>query len=166
MPQIRSCLSSCLQARSRFRNDGPKVRRFAPINLVAVAIFLPAALLSAPVVSAAELAAEYRIAHHETMTSRPALLRVGSTREIDTNKFSTYAVVLGRATGCGENVDGPLRRVGSWLDSIYRPGSPENQMYLMLLAEGMRHNAVEQRAGRSPDSCAQVRRTLNGFPWP
>jgi hypothetical protein len=84
----------------------------------------------------------------------------------DIDKLTTYAVILGRATACGANVDDASRRVGRWMDRTFPPGSKDQQIYLPIFMEGMRHHVQQQNEGKSPDSCFSVLRSFNSFPWP
>jgi hypothetical protein len=64
----------------------------------------------------------------------------------DVDRMTTYAVILGPGIACGASHDEASRRVGRWL--------------------GVRYHAEQQRDGKSPDSCATVRRNFSSFPWP
>lgn len=86
--------------------------------------------------------------------------------EADIDKMTTYATVLGRAIGCGINTDSAMKRVGRWMDKTFPPGSRDQQIYLPIFMEGVKHHAEQQRAGSSPDSCSELRKTFNTFPWP
>jgi hypothetical protein len=52
------------------------------------------------------------------------------------------------------------------MDRVFPPGSKDQQIYLPIFVWGMTHHAREQAAGRSPDSCAEMRRQVRTFPWP
>lgn len=95
---------------------------------------------------------------------RPSLTSAATEAEID--HMTTYAVILGRATGCGIDVTSESARVGKWMDRVFPPGSRDQQIYLPIFIQGMSHHAREQAAGRSPDSCAEMRRQVRTFPWP
>lgn len=84
----------------------------------------------------------------------------------DIDRLTTYAVVLGRAVGCQIDATNAYSRVGRWMDRAFPPGSEDQKTYLPVFIVGVKHNAEQQAAGRSPDSCSSVRRTLDGFPWP
>ncbi len=86
--------------------------------------------------------------------------------DADVDKLTTYAVILGRAAGCGIDTTVATGRVGRWMDRVFPPGSRDQQTYVPIFLEGMRYHAQQQIEGKSPDSCAAVRRSLDGFPWP
>lgn len=90
----------------------------------------------------------------------------GATAASDLNKLSTYAVVLGRAVGCGIDVSEASRRVGSWVDVTYVPGTKEHASYTLAMAQGIANEAARQRSGKSPDSCSVVRAQTASMPWP
>ena len=94
----------------------------------------------------------------------PSLTNAATDVQID--HMTSYAVVFGRATGCGIDVSSESARVGKWLDRVFPPGSKDQQIYLPIFVSGMTHHAREQAAGRSPDSCAEMRRQVRTFTWP
>lgn len=78
------------------------------------------------------------------------------------DRMTTYTTVLGRGIACGaQGTDSASRRFGAWMDAQGLSGQ-----YLMVAASGIKYAADQQREGRSPDSCASVRRTFASFPWP
>lgn len=87
-----------------------------------------------------------------------------SDRDID--KLTTYAVILGRAIGCGISTEYESKRVGQWLDSKLPPGSAKQKTYLPIFVSGVQYHAEQQASGKSPDTCSQVRRTFNNMVWP
>lgn len=84
----------------------------------------------------------------------------------DIDKLTTYAVILGRAIGCGADVSSASRRVGLWMDKVFPPGSADQQTYLPIFIGGTRYHAEQQRLGKSPDSCSSTLQSFSGFPWP
>ncbi len=84
----------------------------------------------------------------------------------DIDKLTTYAVILGRAVACGAVIEPAMKRVGRWMDSIFPPGSRDQQTYLPIFSEGVLYHAQQQKDGKSPDSCSAVLRTFESFPWP
>ena len=42
--------------------------------------------------------------------------------ESDIDKLTTYAVMLGRGTACGADVESASRKVGRWMDQRFPPG--------------------------------------------
>ena len=82
----------------------------------------------------------------------------------DIDNLTTYAVLIGRGIGCGFNMRSEMRQVGAWIDRTFY--GQEKSMYLKLFMAGVEHNAAEQAAGRSPDSCSSLRDTLNRVDWP
>lgn len=77
--------------------------------------------------------------------------------DADVNKLTTYAVMLGRAAGCGLSVDSEASQVGSWMDRRFKPGSSDQRTYLPIFMAGVRENADRQAKGLSPDDCGTVR---------
>lgn len=111
-----------------------------------------------------ERAASERTARQYSIrSSREPVAKVPISDSID--RMTTYAVVLGRAIGCGMDVSGPSGRVGDWFDSNF-PLGPQKVQYLSIMAQGIKHHAEQQRRGNSPDSCSQVRVQMANFPWP
>ena len=82
----------------------------------------------------------------------------------DIDRLTTYTTILGRATACGINTKKQAERVGKWMDRTFSP--EEKGTYLEIFAIGVSYAAKMQSEGRSPDSCFDVSRTLDGFPWP
>ncbi len=80
--------------------------------------------------------------------------------------MTTYATILGRAIGCRINVDSEMTRVGKWMDLTFPPGTALQRTYLPIFLEGIKHHALEQRQGRSPDSCETIQKEVREFPWP
>ena len=84
----------------------------------------------------------------------------------DINKLTTYSTILGRAIACGANTESASVRIGRWMDKQFPPGSADQRTYLPIFVAGVRYAATEQKSGRSPDTCDQVMRAFDGFPWP
>ena len=98
-----------------------------------------------------------------TGESRPSRRAEPSAAAVD--RMTTYSVVLGRAIGCGIDMQPQLKRVGAWFDSEF-PLGPSKTTYMAIMAEGMKQHAQSQRSGSSPDSCATVSKQIGRFPWP
>lgn len=86
--------------------------------------------------------------------------------DADVNKLTTYAVMLGRAAGCGLSVDSEASQVGSWMDRRFKPGSADQRTYLPIFMAGVRENADRQSKGLSPDDCGTVREQFSLLDWP
>lgn len=86
--------------------------------------------------------------------------------DADINKLTTYAVMLGRAAGCGLSVTGEASQVGSWMDRRFKPGSADQKTYLPIFMAGVRENADRQSRGLSPDDCSTVREQFSLVSWP
>ncbi len=84
----------------------------------------------------------------------------------DINKLTTYATILGRAIACGVKTDREMKRVSTWMDRRFPPGSSDQKIYLPIFIIGMEQNAKNQANGSSPDSCRTVRREYAKIPWP
>jgi len=84
----------------------------------------------------------------------------------DIDRLTTYAVIIGRAIACGVETDYAMRRVGSWLDDKFPPGSSDQKTYLPIFIEGVKFHAQQQANGNSPDTCSKVRSTFARTQWP
>lgn len=84
----------------------------------------------------------------------------------DINALTTYAVIIGRAIACGVNTDYAMRRVGSWMDDKFPPGSADQKTYLPIFISGVKYHATQQKNGESPDTCSQVRSSFSKLSWP
>lgn len=84
----------------------------------------------------------------------------------DIDQMTTYAVIIGRATGCGINTENESRRVGAWMDRRFPPGSSDQKIYLPIFMAGVQQHAQNQSNGNSPDSCSAVRQVYSTMPWP
>ncbi|WP_144445430.1 hypothetical protein [Comamonas sp. 26] len=89
---------------------------------------------------------------------------VSANANID--KMTTYAVLLGRAIGCGIEVKKPMERVGAWMDKVFPPGSEDQKVLLPIFVQGVMDNSKAQTEGRSPDTCNQVRTSFGKTKWP
>lgn len=77
------------------------------------------------------------------------------------DRLTTYATILGRGIACNvPGTDEASRRLGAWMDAQGLNG------YAMIAAAGIRAAAEQQRAGRSPDTCAKVRQIFPTINWP
>jgi hypothetical protein len=85
--------------------------------------------------------------------------------DADVDRMTTYAVILGRAMGCGVSVSGPAGRVGAWMDRIFTDNDEKARM-VTIFTQGVLHHATLQSEGRSPDSCPEAVRGYNETPWP
>jgi hypothetical protein len=75
------------------------------------------------------------------------------------------AMLLGRGVGCDLDTSRANRMIGAWLDQTFPPGSARQDIYLDLFADTVRHHAAQQRAGKSPDSCADVAEAFGTMNW-
>ena len=92
-------------------------------------------------------------------------LTVYAADQSDIDKMTTFAVLLGRAIGCGMDVSYQMKKVGQWMDTSFPPGSEDQQTYLPIFMEGVKYHADMQHRGESPDSCAAVQRSINNTNW-
>jgi hypothetical protein len=86
-----------------------------------------------------------------------------SNAEVD--QTAKLALLLGRGVGCDLDTGRATSMVGAWLDRTFPPGSPRQDIYLDLFADSVRHHAAQQRAGKSPDSCADIVRAFDTMDW-
>lgn len=84
----------------------------------------------------------------------------------DMDRLTKYTNLLGRGGACGADLDDANTRVGKWIDRIAPKGSKDQQLALTIFMQGVMFSAEQQKNGKSPDSCAQIRRTISTFPWP
>lgn len=78
--------------------------------------------------------------------------------------MTTFAVILGRAIGCGVDVEKPANKVAIWMDNTF--SNKERATYLPVFAFGVEHHLKQQQSGKSPDSCRAVKSTYNSMEWP
>ena len=77
-------------------------------------------------------------------SSDPDVVASGETlsaTDADIDKLTTFAVVLGRGVACRADVEPAMKRVGRWMDVKFPPGSRDQQIYLPIFMEGVRHLA-------------------------
>ena len=82
------------------------------------------------------------------------------------DQMTTYAVMLGRAVGCGHNTQTEMKRVGMWMDMVAPPGTSDQQIYLPMFMDGVMYHARQQSSGKSPDGCVEVINAYHRFDWP
>ena len=80
--------------------------------------------------------------------------------------MTTYAVILGRAAACGINTQEASKRVGKWFDNTFQIDSSTHTTYLKIFIYGIERHAIEQKEGRSPDSCSNILKTYPTITWP
>lgn len=80
------------------------------------------------------------------------------------DRLTTYAVIIGRALGCGLNPTQEGERVGAWIDRTW--SGSEKGGYLAVFTQGVKQHRDLQLSGRSPDSCDDVRREFRTVRWP
>lgn len=107
---------------------------------------------------------ERRKAAAAAPTARPGGSARSATTDANVDRMTTYAVLLGRAVGCGLDTEAASRRVGAWMDDTFNV--EQRKVYLPIFIFGMTQQAEAQRAGRSPDSCSQVRQQFARVNWP
>lgn len=59
-------------------------------------------------------------------------LPANAASDTDIDRMTSYAVILGRAAGCGINTDKESRRVGKWMDRVFPPGSKDQKIYALI----------------------------------
>lgn len=114
-----------------------------------------------------QLASEQRaIDARSISSSSEARAKVpASISDADIDRLTTYAVILGRAVGCGLSISSQGGRVGDWL--VRRTSSKSEQStYAVIYMQGIVDNRDAQRAGRSPDDCSTVNRQFAQVTWP
>lgn len=88
-----------------------------------------------------------------------------SASKQDIDKMTTYAVMLGRAAGCGFDTTYEFKQVGYWLDRTFPPKSKDQQIYLPIFLSGVEYHAQQQADGKSPDSCSSIKKSLAKTTW-
>ena len=81
----------------------------------------------------------------------------------DVDRLTSYAVMIGRAMGCGSTPTFEAGRVGGW---IVRTFQRDHQHFQQIFHAGIKHHAEWQIAGNSPDSCSTVKREFRNTNWP
>lgn len=82
----------------------------------------------------------------------------------DIDKLVIYSVIVGRAASCGIETTPAVKKIGAWIDRKFN--DQEVQQYKQIFLFGMMYNGKEQQEGRSPDSCAEIKRTWSKMTWP
>ena len=84
----------------------------------------------------------------------------------DIDRLTTYAAALGKGIACKANgINEASRRVGSWMDKHFPPGSDDQKTYLPVLTQGM-ELATRLQLESPKESCFSVRESFGRFPWP
>lgn len=83
----------------------------------------------------------------------------------DIDRLTSYAVLFGRGAACGLDTSIAAEEIGLWMDQRFPPGSSDQQTYLPIFASGTEYYARMQAEGKSPDSCAAVRRSFAKMRW-
>ena len=81
------------------------------------------------------------------------------------DQAAKLAMLLGRGVGCDLDTGRANRMIGAWLDHTFPPGSARQDIYLDMFADTVRFHAARQRAGNSPDSCADVAEAFETLDW-
>jgi hypothetical protein len=81
------------------------------------------------------------------------------------DQTAKLALLLGRGVGCDLDTARATSMIGAWLDQTFPPGSPRQDIYLDLFADSVRLHAAQQRAGKSPDSCADIAEVFETMGW-
>ncbi|MCQ8106478.1 hypothetical protein NP590_20440 [Methylomonas sp. SURF-2] len=90
----------------------------------------------------------------------------GQVSSFDIDKLTSYAVMLGRALGCGIDTKYASSKIGEWIDRVFPPGSNSQITYLPIFLSGIQHHAKQQVSGNSPDNCSAVTSAFNKMPLP
>jgi hypothetical protein len=75
------------------------------------------------------------------------------------------ALLLGRGVGCDLDTGRATSMIGAWLDRTFPAGSARQDIYLDMFHDTVRQYAAQQRAGRSPDSCADIAQAFETMGW-
>lgn len=81
-------------------------------------------------------------------------------------KVTAYAVMLGRARGCGIETAQATSHVEQWITAQSSPESLERVRLLHALMAGTTYYAAQQHQGKSMHICAEVHVHFARFPWP
>jgi hypothetical protein len=93
----------------------------------------------------------------------PGLAQGVSNTQAD--QAAKLAMLLGRGVGCDLDTGRANSMIGAWLDHTFPPGTARQDIYLDMFADTVRHHAAQQRAGKSPDSCADVAEAFGTMNW-
>jgi len=83
----------------------------------------------------------------------------------EAEQAAKLAMLLGRGVGCDLDTGRANRMIGAWLNHTFPSGSARQDIYLDMFADTVRHHAAQQRAGNSPDSCAEVAQAFDTMDW-
>ena len=84
---------------------------------------------------------------------------------VEADQAAKLAMLLGRGVGCDLDTGRANRMIGAWLNQTFPSGSARQDIYLDMFADTVRHHAAQQRAGNSPDSCAEVAQAFDTMDW-
>jgi len=102
-----------------------------------------------------------REAARKAATAQKATAPAMPDRSDAIDRMTTYTTILGRGIACGTpGTEDASRRLGTWMDAQGLNG------YAMVAATSIRTSAEQQRAGKSPDTCAKVREVFKTITWP
>lgn len=74
----------------------------------------------------------------------------------DGERMTIFATMLGRLIGCGLPSSKASSEVAAWMARHNPSSDPATPGNLAVFTIGVQHHTAEQKAGRSPDSCADV----------
>lgn len=111
------------------------------------------------------LACGIATASHESMAVTPAPLTKAAINP-DFDDMTAYAVLLGRAEGCGVNTEATMGQVTSWVAQQFADKPTEDGPVMPQFIESVNYFKQEQLAGKSPVSCAEIKNDFAEMQWP
>jgi hypothetical protein len=76
-----------------------------------------------------------------------------------------FALLLGRGIGCKLNTDEAVAYIHNWFEQTFPAVSAERQRNLSHFKEVVLYNAQQQRSGKSPDDCGNIRNAFKSLGW-
>ncbi|MDR1856228.1 MAG: hypothetical protein LBR22_03600 [Desulfovibrio sp.] len=78
----------------------------------------------------------------------------------DIDRLTTLAAIYGRATACGENVEAPIAKTETWINTTF---GDEKDFYKRIFMMGMYQSAKNQSQGKTPEDCEAVLRIFRSM---
>ncbi|WP_027176851.1 hypothetical protein [Desulfovibrio aminophilus] len=153
-----------MNERQRMQRDWDQLKRSRAPKRPPGALNNPWVLLGAVVACLAFLLAVFALigALGKPAMNGPGTAAAPSPDDVD--RLTSYAVILGRAGGCGRDTTREAERVGRWIERRFPEES--RAAYFAVVMTGMAREAEAQHRGERPDSCAEVLRVYDSTPWP
>lgn len=80
-----------------------------------------------------------------------------------TDRMASYTTIIGRAMGCGLDVEKKSTELGRWIDRSFAHDLNAKAQYIKIASDGLVYHANQQSNGQSPDNCSDVRKAMNNL---